>query len=467
MRRRRWIGAAGLLAVACVIGASPAQADEAGSRAADPLATASGVFKLQGQTAGVPYSTAEGAVGLVTARHGVGDSSTTAWSLSDAMGASSKVSVIPGHSSSAIDVALLRPVGSEWGGNPAVALSDDYRSMFQSAAKGPADTRPGDRVCRTGWSPLSRGADGQRVANVIPAPDIPGAASGVICGRIIATGDTLVVGQSDRPDGLIVGNGDSGGAVWKVTEGGAFMYLGMIRGGVLDGPSLNGSPTGSMLYAVPAWRIASGLNVTPATDPALARPFLTIDPSTYYPTPGGTVTLTGMLRDADGSVLAGKKVDVLQTGSSTPVGSGTTDMWGRVQVEVSPPKPRADFALRFAGDETVPAVASRWVTVSPTIVTIEAPVSVANGEAITVRARATSAAGDPIVGRAVRTQIYPVGSNAYEIGESAMTDADGYVTLSIPAQGTAMRYAVRLGSDPSTNGNPVGAAASAIYRLDP
>ncbi|MFJ3394869.1 hypothetical protein [Leifsonia aquatica] len=466
MRSRRWIGAAGLLAVACVIGAAPAQADEAGSRAADPLAKASGVFKLQGQTAGVPYSTAEGAVGLVTARHGVGDSSTTAWSLSDAEGVSTKVSVIPGHSSAAVDVALLRPAGSAWGGNPAVALSDDYRSMFQSAAKGPADTRPGDRVCRTGWSPLSRGVDGQRVANVIPAPDIPGAANGVICGRIIATGDTLVIGQSDRPDGLLVGNGDSGGAVWKVTEEGAFMYLGMIRGGVLDGPAINGSPTGSWLYAVPAWRIASGLNVTPATDPALARPFLTIDPSTYYPTPGGTVTLTGMLRDADGSVLAGKKVEVVQAGTATAAW-GTTDVWGRVQIEVSPPKPRGDYSLRFAGDDAVPAVESRQITVSPTIVTIEAPVSVANGEAITVRARATSATGDPIVGRSVRTQIYPVGSNAYEIGESAMTDADGYVTLTIPAQGTAMRYAVRLGSDPSTNGNPVGAAASAIYRLDP
>lgn len=458
VRNRWWSLAAGALAAACIVGAAPAT---------DPLSRAAGVYKLQAQTAGVPYVTDDGTVGLVTARHGVGDNTANRWTISDAAGGSARVSVIPGHSSAAVDVALLQAIDHEWDDAPPVALSDDYLAAFQAAAKSSADTRPGDRVCRTGWSPLSRGADGQATANVIAAPDIPGASKGVICGRIQATGDVLVIGQSDRPDGLIVGNGDSGGAVWKVTEEGAFMYLGMIRSGILDGPVINGSPTGSTLYAVPAWRIGAGLNVTPVTDPALARPFLTIDPSSFYPTSGGTVTLTGMLRDAEGRVLANKTVEALQRGHSASLGSAKTDAWGRVQLVVSPPKPSADYALRFGGDAGTPDVVSRWITVSPTIATIADPVKAANGHDITVRARATSATGDPIVGRSVRVQIYPLDANSYTIGETGVTDADGYVTLTIPPQGHAVRYAVRLAGDPATNGDPVGAAASAIYRLDP
>lgn len=467
MKVRVWL-AAGVIAMLGGLLIVPGAAAVDGPDPGDPFEASAGVFKLGGNSLGIPYTTPEGTVGVLTARHGVGDDPATAWRVTDADGRITSASIVPGYSSATADTVLMAPNGFSFPPHPEVRLSDDYTARFQSAAKSRDDVQVGDRVCSSGWSPLNRAADGQGVANVIEVPDIPGRGQGVICGRVYAVGNTLIwVEASDRPDGLLNAVGNSGGALWKPTEDGAFMFLGMVYAGQTNDstPVVGGAKTYTTLFAKPAWHIASTLGITPATDPALARPYITISPSTYYPTRGGTVTLSGRFVDDSGDPLAERDVEVVVNESESVLGTVNTDATGRFTYAVQPSRHGTDYAFRFAGDEQLAPVTSRSITLSPTVVTIAEPVTVASGQAVTIRARAASASGVPMAGRTVRLQLYPLDANTYTIGATATTDAQGYVDLTIPPQGEDVRYAARLMADPSPNGNPVGAAASAIYRL--
>ncbi|MFK3672242.1 hypothetical protein ACI2IX_18915 [Leifsonia aquatica] len=433
----------------------------------DPFSLSAGMFKLGSQTIGVPYRSSDGVPGVLSVYHGgIGTQPGTKWGVRDAAGNSTSATLVPSASSVDIDISLVAPTGAPLADVLPVSLSDDYRAGFQSVAA-MQDIKAGDRVCKTGWSPLSRGADGSATSNVIAPPDIRSAGAGVICGRVWAVASNVIlVHQSDRPDGLITANGDSGAAIWKATEDGAFMFVGVTNSAKHDGPTIGGAPTASTMNVVPAWHIAKTLGVTPMTDPALARPHFSLDPSTYFPTPGGSVELRGQFRDAAGLALASKQVAITRHDGSV-VATVETDAHGRFASTVVPSTTSTRFTAVFAGDGQTVATTSRVVEVSPTKVSVTDAVAADDGSG-TFTARATSATGTPIVGRTVRVQLYlTAGSNAFTIAGSGVTDKDGTVSLKIPAQSGPIRYAARLMEDPTTNGNPVGAAASAIRSFSP
>jgi hypothetical protein len=450
------------LALAALALAEPAAAN---TGTADPFGTSAGVFKLGNQSVGVPYRLPDGRTGAVTARHGVGTDPWTDWNVWDAAGNRSTGRVIA-SSNADVDVALVAPSTGSWASLPPVFLSDDYSARFQARAKSVADVQPGDRICKTGWSPLSRNGAGHRLPNATAPADIPSAGNGVICGRVQGlSGLDIWIGSSDRPDGFIVGGGDSGAAVWKVTEDGAFMYIGMVKAMSHVAVAGDGNSYGKLGLVSPAWLLESRLDATPML--TNQRPFLTVSPSTYFPTPQGTVELRGSFRDANGDPIADKHVDVLQNYAGNVVASTRTDANGNYAVKVGTPTRGASFAVRFPGDAGMSAVASRFISVSSTVATVVNPPSTADaGGQTTLRARATSASGVPMVGRTVRVQLYTnAGSNDFTIPVTGTTDDDGYVDLTFPTPSADARYAVRLMDDPSSNGNPVGAAASAIYSL--
>lgn len=410
----------------------------------------------------MPYRLADGRTGVATAQHVAGQIGWQ-WTLTDSEGRRSGASTIAVSEPS--DVALLAPDSGPWSSSLPVMLSDDYSATFQARAKSLADVQPGDRVCRTGWSSLSRDGRGYRVANGITPPDIPSAGTGVICGRVSSTSTTNIwISNSDRPDGLIAGTGDSGGAVWKAAEDGSFIFIGIIRGATTD-VSEPGYVYGKNAVVKPAWLIESSLSATPML--ANQRPFLTISPSTYYPTDQGPVTLRGSFRDKNGDPIANKPLDVIQDYPGNFMASTRTDSNGNYSVTVGTPRRGAAFAVRFGGDDSTPAVASRFIGVWSTVATIVDPPSTATaGTQTTIRARATSSSGIPIVGRTVRVQLYAnAATNDFTVPITGTTDDDGYVNLTFTAPSADIRYAVRLMEDPSTNGSPVGAAASAIYPL--
>jgi hypothetical protein len=452
-----------------MLAATPAEAGEPDNRAVNPFSLSAGVFKLGGQSIGVPYRSADGVAGVLSVYHGdIGAKPGVKWNVQDAAGNSTSASLVPSASSEAIDMSLVAPTTTTLADVLPVSLSDDYVAAFQSVAMSMQGVQVGDRVCKTGWGPLSRSADGSATPNLIAPPDIRSAGAGVICGRVSKSTDfSIQVSSGDRPDGLITGGGDSGGAVWKTTEDGAFMFVGTAVGvPTFDGPTIGGFKTATVMSVRPAWTIARYLKATPMTDPALARPHFTLDPSTYFPTPGGSVELRGQFRDAAGLPLAGKQIAITRHDGSV-VATVETDTSGRFASTAVPSKPSTRFTAVFAGDEQTVATTSRVVEVSPTIVSVSDAVRADDGSG-TFTARATSGTGAPIVGRTVRVQLYlTAGSNAYTIAGSGVTDKDGNVSLEIPAQTGPIRYAARLMEDPTTNGNPVGAAASGIRSFSP
>lgn len=413
----------------------------------------------------------DGTTGVVTAAHTVaGNPPTTAWSLIDASG-----NIGQGYAtavSTAVDTAFLKG-STQWASSPLVKLSDDFRARFAAVAKSSADVLPGDRVCRTGWAPMDgTGVPTDGSPNFSAPNDIlPSGGASVVCGRVIsATSSTFVVGRSDRPDKAIVSRGGSGGAVWKNTSDRAFMFLGIVSAALGNQTgTIGGLPAYSMLQAIPAWTIGSDvtLKVRPMLNPDGA-PFFVLAASTTHPMQGAGTTL-GSLCDADGNPIAGKQVDILGGPWLAMIGTTVTGQNGEFQFPVPSVGETQSFAVRWAGDSTHAASASRVIRISPTIVTIASPPSsVPAGSALTITARATGAAGSPVVGRQVSLQVYPNGGTTFSIVATGTTDGAGQVSLTGPAVTAREGYAARLsGDDQASNGDPFGAAASAIYTVSP
>jgi len=445
----------------------------AGSAAADPLASAAGIYKLgvgvgTGST-GVPYATTSGVTGTLTARHAVGDPSPSHWSISDASGYGSAGYGVNIAASSAVDTAFLQG-STQWTTGPQVKLSDDFAARFAAVAT-TSDAVVGDRICRTGWSPLDGdGVEAHGTPNLIVPPDIaPSAGASVICGRVTFANSTQIwIGNSDRPDGAIVAVGDSGGAVWKVTDDNTFMFLGMISDAIGAAvATVNGSAAYGQALVQPAWAIDTdtSLNIHPLLHPD-TTPFFSISTSTYHPTPGGGFTLQGSLRDSDGSPLVGKTVHILQGSTFTDIGTTTTDSNGNLTYPISSLTGSINYAFRWLGDSTHPASASRSIILSTMALTINTPVtSLTTGGDLHVSATLHDDKGHPAGGRLVSLYEYPLAGGTPTVVTSATTSADGSVNLTQPAVTASENYYVRFAGDPSTNGDPCGAAASGIYAL--
>lgn len=464
----RWRGlslAASAVALICA-------SSGAAATGADPLASAAGIYKLgavEGSgSVGVPYQGADGTRGVLTAKHGVTGIGPTEWQISAADGTSTTGQVIGVGS---IDVALIRST-AQWATPPDVRLADDFAARFSATARSTADAPPGTRVCRTGWSPLSTSTGpGGGSPNYGSPPDVPGEGMHVVCGRVLSSSDgQIMVGQSDRPDGAIAARGDSGGALWRVTNDGGFLFLGIMTGivntgcGPIPGTTLLAC---DRLIVLPAWKIDAdtSLSAAPMMAP-YAVPFLTIDPSTYRPTPAAPVTLRGSLRTPANEPIAGQTVTLLTGSPLSPTGQATTDAQGNVSFTTAPITGARDFAFSWAGNSASPPIASRIISVGSTRVDrISAPASVPAGQPLVVTARASDATGRPVVGRPMELRSYDA-TGAHTVLATATTDADGEARLDSGPLTGPLTYALRIaGDDPATNGNPVGAAASSIITV--
>jgi hypothetical protein len=255
-----------------------------------------------------------------------------------------------------------------------------------------------------------------------------------------------------------------------VTNDGGFLFLGIMTNVVQSGC---GPFPGTTLLAcdrvivLPAWKIDAdtSLNASPMVAP-YAVPFLTIDPSTYRPTPGAAVTLRGSLRTPANEPIAGQTVTLLAGSPLSPTGQATTDPQGNVSFTTDSMIGEREFAFSWAGSPTYPPVASRIISVGSTRVDrISAPASVPAGQPLVVTARASDATGRPVVGRPMELRSYDA-SGAHTVLATATTDAEGEALLESGPLTGPLTYALRIaGDDPATNGNPVGAAASSIITV--
>lgn len=451
-----------------IIGASAAQASN------NPLIGNAGIYKLgigpgTGST-GIPYALRDGTTGTLTARHAVGGRSATRWPITNADGDVGYGVVTA--ASSPVDTAFLEG-SAQWTTPPDVKLSSDYSARFAAVAKSRADVVVGERICRTGWSPLDGTGDPSAGSpNLNAPPDIaPSTGASVICGRVTSTQrNSFWIGRSDRPDGAIIAQGDSGGMVWKVTDDGAFMFLGLMTGAACQtSTTIDGFATYSLGNVQSAWAIDSdaSLNVHPLMRPDQSA-FLVISTSTYHPAQGSPVTLHGSLRDRDGSPIANTTVQVLSGAGLAVLGTTTTDSKGNLIFRTPPVTGTTSFAFRWNGDAAQSARSSRVISVWPTRATIDDAISaVSTGTALRVNANISDSAGTPVAARTVTLRTSPDSRTPFSVVATGTTDAHGNVTLTGPAATSTERYQVRLSADPCTNGDPYGAAESSIRTVRP
>jgi hypothetical protein len=433
-----------------------------------------GIYKLgvgpgTGST-GIPYALPDGTTGTLTARHAVGGPSTTQWPITNAAG---EVGYgVVKAASEQVDTAFLQ-WSREWRTSPQVRLSTDYSARFAAVAKSRADIVVGDRICRTGWSPLDGTGDPSAgTPNLNAAPDIaPSTGASVICGRITSTQrNAFWIGHSDRPDGAIIAQGDSGGMVWKVTDDHAFMFLGLMTGSAgQTSTTVDGYATYSYGHVQSAWAIGSDstLDVRPLLN-ADPSPFFVIATSTYHPAQRSRVTLQGSLRDSDGIPMANTTVQVLTGSGLAAVATTTTDNNGNLAYQSAPVTGTTSFAFRWGGDATQPARSSRVITVWPTRATLNNAASTASsGTALQVSAHVSDSGGVAIAARTVTLRVSPDGGTSFSVVASGTTDSQGNVTLTGPAASCTERYTVRLLADPRSNGDPYGRATSSIRTIVP
>lgn len=420
-----------------------------------------GVHRFGAATAAIPVVRPDGSKVLLTARHGISPNP-TGWPLTSLTGSAGWAHFAA--VSTNVDVGIVTPTEPWTVATPKVRLSRDHLARFAATARSQADLKAGDRVCRTGSSALSGAADAATSPNQGVPPEITGSGASVICGRVQTVGATsFTIASSDRVDGQLVAGGDSGGPVWKVISDGSFMFVGMTVT----------RPSATTAGAIPAWAIFDdpSLPLEPVLDP-LPHGFLSIEPSTYRPTVGGTVSLRGMLRDAGGLPIAGQTVTLLKGPGLIASGTATTDAHGNVSFAgvTTTAGTATQVALRWAGSGAQPALASRVLSLGTTrLELISAPTSAAAGSAVLVTGRLTDATGRPVVGRNVQLRTHPGNTTTVVSAVGGQTGEDGEVTLALPdpgfsGAGTAW-YSMRFAGDPATNGNPAGAAASAIVSL--
>lgn len=426
-----------------------------------------GVFRVGvtpgGGTAAIPIEVG-GARAVLTAKHVVGSAGSGPWALTGLDGT-------PGSGlalavSSSIDAAAIaRPAA---GGSEAfVALAPDLTARFVSWARSPDDAQVGDRVCRTGTSPLSSGIGApSAIANFGSPPDTPALGRHVICGRVTASNATSVtIGKSDRPDGLMVGQGDSGGPVWKVVADGTFLFVGIFTTASQSAGTVAGLPVYKAGNVLPAWRIFgdSSLGATPNASPTNTTS-LSIEASTYRPTPGGSVTVRGALRDAQGTSLPNQAVQILAGSPLAVIGFATTDDSGAYSYQLANVTQQRAVAVRYPGGDGQAAAASRVLSIGPTQITLtSAPTTASSGSTAEISGAVLDAAGRAVVGRQVELRSYPPSAPA--ILATATTDIEGTFHLGYVPSGSGLTYAVRFSGDTAEVGNPAGAAASRIVDL--
>lgn len=177
------------------------------------------------------------------------------------------------------------------------------------------------------------------------------------------------------------------------------------------------------------------------------------------------MTLQGSLRTPGGLPLSGQSVTILAGPSLASVGTATTDTNGDLNFVTAGISSTTNFALRWAANTTYSAIASRVISITSTAASVpRPPATIPSGSHLLVTAHITDSAGRAIIGRTVALQFYPSGGG-FTVMATGTTNTSGNLTLDGGAITAATQYAVRLSADPSTNGDPDGAAASAIYSV--
>ena len=197
------------------------------------------------------------------------------------------------------------------------------------------------------------------------------------------------------------------------------------------------------------------LSPPPPGPPPRAATRLSVEPSMFTLTSGGSVTLTATLTDADGRPVRNRNVIwTATTGSLSPT-SGLTDNLGRVTVVYTAPSvdrpENVIVTASFAGDSTYEgcensATGQILPSPKPVVIVIQSPsATVRSGENLTLTATLLSD-GYPVAGRTLAWEASAGSITRYAVTDESGTCAVVFSAPSVPVS-TRVSITVRFAGD--------------------
>jgi len=197
------------------------------------------------------------------------------------------------------------------------------------------------------------------------------------------------------------------------------------------------------------------LSPPPPGPPPRAATRLSVEPSMFTLTSGGSVTLTATLTDADGRPVRNRNVIWTATAGSLSPTSGLTDNLGRVTVVYTAPSvdrpENVVVTASFAGDSTYEgcensATGQIFSSPKPVVIVIQSPsATVRSGENLTLTAILLSD-GQPVAGRTLAWEASAGSITRYAVTDESGTCAAVFSAPSVPVS-TRVSITVRFAGD--------------------